>query len=67
LSDREFEDMQSVIKRIHLSFFKKLSELANPLKADPKTVRVTKYRLKQKMGLGKDEDLKIFIQNIIAQ
>lgn len=92
LSDRDFENIQSVIKRIHPGFFKKLSELsrtklssqdlkyaayiylnmdnqqiANILKVDPKTVRVTKYRLKQKMGLGKEEDLKIFIQNIVTK
>lgn len=39
-------------------------QIANVLKADPKTVRMTKYRLKQKIGLGKEEDLQAFIQNL---
>ncbi|WP_080777848.1 helix-turn-helix transcriptional regulator [Chryseobacterium phocaeense] len=39
-------------------------QIANILKADPNTVRVTKYRLKQKIGLGKNDDLRSFIQNI---
>lgn len=40
-------------------------KIANILKVDPKTVSVTKYRLKQKLGLEKDEDLHTFIQNIV--
>lgn len=39
-------------------------QISNILKVDPKTVRVTKYRLKQKIGLNKEEDLCSFIQNI---
>lgn len=39
-------------------------QIANILKADPKTVRVTKYRLKLKFGLTKDESLQNFIQNL---
>ena len=39
-------------------------QIASALKADPKTVRMTKYRLKQKIGLGKEEDLQAFIQNL---
>ncbi|WP_317168975.1 tetratricopeptide repeat protein [Chryseobacterium shigense] len=39
-------------------------QIANILKADPNTVRVAKYRLKQKMGLSKNDDLRSFIQNM---
>ncbi|WP_343612070.1 transcriptional regulator [Chryseobacterium oranimense] len=39
-------------------------QIANILKADPNTVRVAKYRLKQKMGLGKNDDLRSYIQNM---
>lgn len=39
-------------------------QIANVLKVDSNTVRVTKYRLKQKIGLGKDEDLQTYIQNL---
>jgi len=39
-------------------------QIANILKVDSNTVRVTKYRLKQKIGLGKDEDLQAYIQNL---
>ncbi len=37
-------------------------EIASLLYVEPKTVRMTKYRLKQKLGLAKDDDLNIFIQ-----
>jgi len=40
-------------------------DIANILYVDPKTVRITKYRLKQKLGLSKDDNLNFFIQNII--
>ncbi|MFS4432230.1 helix-turn-helix transcriptional regulator [Chryseobacterium sp. S90] len=39
-------------------------QISNILKVDPKTVRVTKYRLKQKIGLNKDDDLFNFIQSL---
>jgi DNA-binding CsgD family transcriptional regulator len=39
-------------------------QISNILKVDPKTVRVTKYRLKQKIGLNKEDDLCGFIQSI---
>ena len=39
-------------------------QIANILKVEPKTVRMTKYRMKQKMGLDKDIDLATFIQNL---
>lgn len=39
-------------------------QIANILKVDSNTVRVTKYRLKQKLGLGKDEDLQAYIQSL---
>lgn len=37
-------------------------EMAEVLKVDPKTVRMGKYRLKMKLGLGKEEDLKEVIE-----
>ncbi|SEH32486.1 tetratricopeptide repeat protein [Chryseobacterium culicis] len=39
-------------------------QISNILKADPNTVRITKYRLKQKLGLKKEDDLHQFIQNL---
>lgn len=41
---------------------KEISEL---LHVETKTVRMTKYRLKQKLDLSKDEDLSTFIESII--
>lgn len=40
-------------------------EMADILQVDPKTIRVTKYRLKQKLGLGKEEDLGDFIEKMV--
>lgn len=39
-------------------------EMADLLAVDPKTIRVTKYRLKQKLGLGKEDDLGGFIEGM---
>ncbi|WP_300670907.1 tetratricopeptide repeat protein [Soonwooa sp.] len=39
-------------------------QIANLLKVEVKTVRMTKYRLKIKLGLDKDMDLQSFIQNL---
>lgn len=39
-------------------------EIAELLSVEPKTVRMTKYRLKQKMKLDKENDLSDFIRNI---
>lgn len=39
-------------------------QIANLLKVNLGTVRKTKYRLKQKIGLEKDQDLQAFIQNL---
>ncbi|MCW3161298.1 transcriptional regulator [Chryseobacterium oryctis] len=39
-------------------------QISNILKVDPKTVRVTKYRLKQKLGLKKEDDLYDFIRSL---
>lgn len=41
-------------------------EIADLLFVDPRTVRVSKYRLKQKLKLGKEDDLNYFIENIIS-
>jgi DNA-binding CsgD family transcriptional regulator len=40
-------------------------KISNILNVDPHTVRVTKYRLKQKLGLDKSEDLQTFLQNLV--
>lgn len=40
-------------------------EIANVMKVEPKTVRMAKYRMKQKIGLDKEVDLQTFIQNIM--
>lgn len=42
-------------------------EMANQLYVEPNTIRVSKYRLKQKLNLEKDADLNLFIQNIAKQ
>lgn len=39
--------------------------ISNILKVDLNTVRVTKYRLKRKLGLGKEEELSLFLQKIV--
>lgn len=39
-------------------------QISNILKSSPMAVRMTKYRLKQKLGLDKNDDLKNFIQNL---
>ena len=38
--------------------------IATLLKVESKTVRMTKYRLKQKIGLQKEDSLTDFIQNL---
>lgn len=35
--------------------------MANLMNVAPKSVRMTRYRLKQKLGLSKDEDLASFL------
>lgn len=40
------------------------TQIAKALKVDPKTVSVTKYRLKQKLNIDKEEDLNTFIRNL---
>ena len=39
-------------------------QIANIMKIEPKTVRMAKYRMKQKIGLEKEIDLQTFIQNL---
>jgi len=39
-------------------------EMSDILDVEPKTVRMGKYRVKQKLGLDKNEDLNEFIENI---
>jgi len=38
--------------------------MADILQVDPKTIRVTKYRLKQKLGLNTEDDLSTFIEGM---
>ncbi|PST82036.1 hypothetical protein C7T94_14565 [Pedobacter yulinensis] len=38
-------------------------EIAMRLGVEPKSIRMAKYRLKQKLGLGKEENLDVFIQS----
>ena len=53
------------LKYCHMIFMRMSSkEIAEILGVDPKTVRVTKYRLKQKLNLNKSEDLNTFIEQI---
>ncbi|MFT3992817.1 MAG: hypothetical protein QM660_00815 [Dysgonomonas sp.] len=40
-------------------------DIASLLYIEAKTVRMTKYRLKQKLGLSKTDDLNLFIQQVI--
>lgn len=40
-------------------------KISHILKVDPQTVRVTKYRLKQKLGLDKTQDLQLFLQDLV--
>ncbi|NTD99831.1 LuxR family transcriptional regulator [Agrobacterium tumefaciens] len=38
-------------------------EVSIRLGIEPKSVRMSRYRIKQKLGLGKDDDLNLFLQN----
>lgn len=40
------------------------SDIARLLSVEPKSVRMNKYRLKLKLGLGKEDDLEEFIRNL---
>jgi len=39
-------------------------EVSIRLGIEPKSVRMSRYRIKQKLGLGKEDDLNLFLQNI---
>ena len=39
-------------------------EMSARLGIEPKSVRMSRYRIKQKLGLGKEDDLNLFLQNI---
>lgn len=41
-------------------------QIANVMKVETKTVRMAKYRLKQKIGLEKEADLQTFIQSLFS-
>lgn len=76
--ESKFGTLNTIIEQIHPSFFKKLHhysktkltaldlKIASILKAEPNTVRTTKYRLKQKLGLSKEDDLHLFLQDLIS-
>lgn len=38
-------------------------EIASQMNVEPKSIRMARYRIKQKLQLSKDEDLDVFIQN----
>ena len=40
-------------------------EMADVFNVEPRTIRVNKYRLKQKLNLSKDDDLSLYIQGLI--
>lgn len=42
-------------------------DIATLMSIEPKTVRMAKYRLKQKLKLAKEDDLNEFIRNIVKQ
>ncbi|MEJ2903611.1 helix-turn-helix transcriptional regulator [Pedobacter panaciterrae] len=39
-------------------------KIASILHIEPKSVRMSRYRIKQKLGLGKEDDLNIFLQKL---
>lgn len=39
-------------------------DIAELLSVEPKTVKMQKYRLKQKLGLGREDDLNVFIREL---
>ncbi|WP_423736041.1 tetratricopeptide repeat protein [Chitinophaga caseinilytica] len=39
-------------------------EMASIMGIEPKSIRMSKYRIKQKLGLAKDEDLDAFVRNM---
>jgi DNA-binding CsgD family transcriptional regulator len=39
-------------------------DIATLLNVEPKSIRMSKYRLKQKLGLGKDDDLEDYISKL---
>lgn len=41
-------------------------QIANVLNVEPKSVRMTKYRLKQKFGLGSEQDLVDYIRQVVV-
>ena len=38
-------------------------EVSARLGIEPKSVRMSRYRIKQKLGLGKEDDLNLFLQH----
>nr|WP_294869776.1 hypothetical protein [uncultured Pedobacter sp.] len=39
-------------------------KIASIMHIEPKSVRMSRYRIKQKLGLGKDDDLNVFLQKL---
>ncbi|MBK1896421.1 helix-turn-helix transcriptional regulator [Chryseobacterium paridis] len=40
-------------------------QISQLMHIEPKSVRMSRYRVKQKLGLDKDEDLNLFLQNLV--
>ena len=67
LQNKAKQKLTSLDLKYCVCIFMKMSskEIAELLHVESKTVRMTKYRLKQKLDLSKDEDLNSFIESII--
>ncbi|MDR3057343.1 MAG: hypothetical protein ACK5KL_01765 [Dysgonomonas sp.] len=67
LQNKAKQKLTSLDLKYCVCIFMKMSskEIADLLHVESKTVRMTKYRLKQKLDLGKEEDLNTFIESII--
>ena len=67
LQERAKQKLTSLDLKYSVCIFKKMSskEIAELLHVESTTVRMTKYRLKLKLGLSKDEDLSTYIESII--
>ncbi len=67
LQNKAKQKLTSLDLKYCVCIFMKMSskEIAELFHVEPKTVRMAKYRLKQKLDLGKEEDLNRFIESII--
>lgn len=67
LQDKANQRLTALDLKYCVCIFMRMSskEIADLLHVEPKTVRMSKYRIKQKLGLSKDEDLTTFIEQVI--